>query len=347
MNNLPLLLLGGGVVYFMLNKNKPSSNTAQKSETPEVKVELKKEVSKPKPLPKKTNPDPVPSDVSPNLPNNAKEKPLDDFSDSVTLWDTTEPGLFQVVDNENSLPVFNVKVYSDQSKNAPLPLVLFVGPMNGIFKDPDTGLWVNRGESEMLKNLVFPETARYAFIRPIKYEKEKTFYTELYDVIFKDELRLYQNHTFNEALIFQNKFLDLAAAELMLAVAKLKNYFSTTKVYIVGYSTGSVIVYKLIDYLKHNYPNPEFPLSGIMTIGGFHFPVYGADYGKQPPSKNIPLISVHGMKDPYVLLGKGKSAYDNYDGPKLGFVSVPFADHSLEQLKPAINQSLKALMKNT
>lgn len=346
MNNLPLLL-GGGIAYFLLTKSSAASiKKSGKSE--EVKVESDKvPVSKPKPIPKKKNPDPIPSEIPPQT-ENPKEDPLDDLNEaSMTLWDTDEPGLFQII-YENSLPVFNIKVYSDQPKNAPLPLVLFVGPMNGVFTDPKTGLWVNRGEDEMIKDLIFPEAARYAFIRPLKYEKGKNLYTELNEVIFKDELNLYKNQTFNESVILGNKFLNLASAEMMIAISKLTKYFPTTKTYIVGYSTGSAIIYKLMEYMKSNYPNPKFPISGIMTIGGLSFPnIYGGGYGEQPASKNIPVISVHGINDPYVPISKGKYAYIKHDGPKLGFIPVPLADHSLTQLKSAINQSLKALMKHT
>lgn len=336
MNNLPLILLGGGVVYFMLNKNKSSS--AQKSETPEIKADLKKEVPKPKPLPKKTNPNPPPVEI----PKAEVEKKIDLNSGlGVSLYNTDEPGIYSVikdpVGNINYKPLMNVKIYTDQPAFTPLPLVVFIGPMNGVFNDSKSGPWVRDGEDEMLKNLAFPESARYSFIKPLSASNQHTLLNEMISV---QELGLYPKENFNLYYELPAK----AALETILAIYAIKKAFPTTKIYIVGYSSGAAIAYSIAQFTRRNLKN--FPdISGILLVRGFY---YSDDYNYgKIVSEGSPITSIHGLKDSYVNFKEGLNLYNQYKGPKLGFISVPFVDNTLEQLKPAINQSLKALMTNT
>jgi hypothetical protein len=343
MNNLPLILLGGGVVYFMLSKNKSSS--AQKSETPEIKADPEKEVPKPKPLPKKKNPNPPPVD-EPVQPKEAEEEIDLNSNLGISLYNTTEPGLFSIIKdpigNTKFLPLMNVKIYSDQSPNIPLPLVVFVGPMNGVFNDPKTGPWVKEGEEEMIKGLSFPISARYAFIRPIKWPTDdySTQYTELNNMIFGREPDLYSKN----GVIVHHYSPNKASLELMLCIHAIQKKYPTTKVYVVGYSMGATIAYSLAKFTRRVDENMPI-IDGILAISGFYKDEKYHDYGSEV-LVGTPLAVIHGINDPYISISKGKEAYNQYGGPKIGFITAGFADHNLEQLKSTINESLKALLKN-
>ena len=345
MNNLPLILLGGGIAYFLLNKSSPT-NTKKLEKAEEVKVEPKKEVPKPKPLPKKTNPKPPP--VEKPAPPKEAEKEIDLNSNlGISLYNTTEPGLFSVIKdpigNTEYLPWMNVKIYSDQSPNTPLPLVIFVGPMNGIFNDPKTGTWTKEGEEEMIKGLSFPIAARYAFIRPTRWPTDdfSTQYTELDNIIFYQEPKLYSQ----ENIFAQQYSPNQAAIELMLGIHAIQKKYPTTKVYVVGYSTGAAIAYSLAKFTRRVDKNMPV-IDGILAISGFYKDEKYHNYGPEVLG-GTPLTVIHGINDPYISINKGKEAYNQYSGPKIGFITAGFADHSLEQLKPTINQALKALLKNT
>jgi len=344
MNNLPLILLGGGIAYFLLNKSS-STNTKKSEKAEDVKVEPKKEIPKPKPLPKKTNPNPPPIEI-PTPPKEAEKKIDLNSNLGVSLYNTTEPGLFSVIKdpigNTEYLPWMNVKIYSDQSPNTPLPLVVFLGPMNGIFNDPKTGPWVKEGEEEMIKGLSFPISARYAFIRPTRWPTDdySTQFTELGNTIFAQEPKLYsQNNIFS-----QQYSPNQAAIELMLGIHAIKKKYPTTKVYVIGYSTGATIAYSLAKFTRR--VDDSMPIiDGILAISGFYKDEKYHNYGPEV-LQGTPLTAIHGINDPYISISKGKDAYSQYGGPKIGFITAGFADHSLEKLKPAINQALKALIEN-
>ena len=137
------------------------------------------------------------------------------------------------------------------------------------------------------------------------------------------------------------------------AVAEIKEQVKLTKIFITGHSQGGFLVYSLL----MNYP--DLFAGGMPIAAGLIFqcePSAYEDAEIRAKQRKLPIVILHGERDPLVSVEMGRSAYESFlrggfpmlrlMTPKQGvhfFISLPF-EEGIRWLESMASDDPKALV---